>query len=715
MCYNEMYSAYKNSLENNAPYLSAFPARQLFKNFDSEEDIINDILFDWTDCKYQDEVILSSLMVWKSTYTDSFPDFPYKIWKQLVHPDYWDENYRGQENIRYILKSLEMNRDKKGINQICCDLITGFIVDRHNYQLSYLCSMRNLAHDRIIQKKCKQIEWEKIDYYHLSLLLGEEMDSSVSTKTECESLIDNYHIICDRVKYEKEQKRFYKERAAEEKRKCEEAKKAEEQEKHKKDIIRLFKEGYSLADIEKKYDCPSVKETLLQDHTCNIPIRLNNDIPDVQGYEQYESTKDFIIQYRLPAWLEYSLKASPDNVPDGDVQQSNEAGKEFWGAVYQYRYFPRTLCESFFVFHEEFGAAGLDIPNEIAVLSLGCGGGGDTLGLLMALDCHANNDVNVSVDVYELNDNAFNCFTKNLESAVPHFKRLKVKTRNHFSKPVTIDNNLFNDIPRESYDFVLCSKFINEIMRDEFKSVVCNWSYAVDDTDSFHKLTKQLEELGKSFNKYHQLICKLEAILRQHGYCLILETTDKPIPKALSSFLDFKKYIQAKEHQNDYLSLQNYLRNLYLKENLDNASPKIIKNIDNDVFKEFDKQVSFLPSYLNSDAKKYIRQHRTTGLNLAFVAPWSCDRCFKMDRKEGCFTQIQFYVRNPVLLTIKDRFEGVCYRLISRRQQESRYRRGVQAIVNIKRNDKTKIFVTECCGVSQDGRIVSAFENNIQN
>ena len=322
------------------------------------------------------------------------------------------------------------------------------------------------------------------------------------------------------------------------------------------------------------------------------------------------------------------------------MQSSCDGTDTFWKVDYQIRYFPRTLCETFFIFDQAFKHSEAQFKEIINILSLGCGSGGDIIGLLMAIEANFEKKVKVSIVAYEINDNAYQCFLNNLEQAKKTLKKVEV-VNNVVRKndPILLkdDESLQVDTSTH-FDYVLCSKMVNEIMRGELKDAVRNWDGETDIKPIIINLQ------NNRFNTiYRTLLEEVTPVINDNGYCLISDLTDKPTPKELVSIRDFSTYCRYSPFA-------------------DQVYPSLHRCTDKKtIFAEMNKNknLSFIPVYLNLGVKSFIHNHQ----NFRPILPWGCDGCWS---GTACFTQLQFYIHNPALTAVKDRFEGLCFKLLKK-------------------------------------------------
>ena len=644
-----------------------FPAQELFADFDTIEDIVEEIFGVWKECNYERTIIKRTLDEWRGgDPRNMFPEFPRYLWRKLVEERQENLITADIDNVRDLLR----NQD---LNDVYLKLVELFIVNRDD-QIRLLNQKKALIYGELISNP--ETTWQIEDYRRLSQLLGEEQHiTDEELRQQIEDQLSNNQRVA-----EERNKRNEEERIRDEERRirCEEEKR-KKQEERKERIRQNFFNGKSLNDW-KKYYCPVEINKALGD-CWNVPNRLN----ETESLIEFEN-KEFILQYRLPGWLEESLAnlSRQEAQPQSSVQQSNRGDKSFWNK-YQIRYYPRTICEVFFVFNEAFRASNTVIPNKIDILSFGCGNGGDVIGLLMAIDHNVQTCVIASINVFEINDDAFNYFKQNLDEAKKRLKWVRVEKNNITrEKEIRLDDDFFNRFQEQSYDFILCSKVINEFIREDIENAVNHVKNV--DSNSFNQLKETIKQLNSQFPEYYKTLLRHLNILRPNAYCLILESTDKPTPKELTNTFEFKK------SANRYPGLKAFFE----------QNPEMMEK----KLKELDSCVDFLPVHLNRAANAYLK---TPERNQTFVLPWCCAEYCCLDR---CFTQALFYIMNPVLKKEPDRFEGVCFRLLVNNKSASKKSYSGMPIVNVKRiKEDNRIEIARCqkMVISSEEKPVSAF------
>lgn len=419
--YSKKYSEYRDSLRNNSSVRRAFPASQLFKHFDFEEDIIEEILGDWQECDYKEEIIRSSLIIWNSSYKDVFPDFSHRLWEQIIQPQFCDG--RVSEKVNPIFDILKSNRDED-INGICYHLVLGFIKDRPYDHLNLLKGLKELAKNQIIKGGNDTFAWESVDYYHLRLL------------TDADDV--DYQVVCEEIS---NAKRLYK-------------LENESSERIAREREREVREKAILLTVQKKKDEEERrKENLAYIHPSN------NDMPkwfkkyisnfDVKSGKQNKIRETYI--YTREEWLEYLCDSS----------------------------FPSTFMAGYKIVKDllenRVVASSLRNRDCLALADIGCGNGGATIGAITAIDECLPNIKSITIEAYDYSEVALNVFSDCIDQYARHstlvihkvFKVMQlVPTKQAIvnDSQYTFDSLSTTLLKDKSFDFILCFKMLNELI-----------------------------------------------------------------------------------------------------------------------------------------------------------------------------------------------------------------------------------------------------------
>ena len=214
---------------------------------------------------------------------------------------------------------------------------------------------------------------------------------------------------------------------------------------------------------------------------------------------------------RLPSWLDHLIFEELKGRWDADHGkfESNLLSSQDDNLVYLGTYFPRSYADTFCIFDNLFSLdschSSLEQKDSLKILSIGCGTGGDIIGLLTALLRNFTQFSDISVYAIDGNPYALSI----LKSV---FDRFCVTTRCNahlFVKHMVINGFLtddLSDLPVQEFDFILSSKMIGEII-------------------SGGKGTKD--------NAYYDFGKAFLPMLTASGLCLILDVTTKPLHTSL--------------------------------------------------------------------------------------------------------------------------------------------------------------------------------------
>jgi len=143
--------------------------------------------------------------------------------------------------------------------------------------------------------------------------------------------------------------------------------------------------------------------------------------------------------------------------------------------IYLGTYFPRSYAESYLIFNDLFKNKIVkkfyNEKEEINILDIGAGSGGNLLGLLFALKDNFSNNLNINVFAIDGNQKA-------LETLNKIVLKISIKYNIHINiKSQFITFNLINELYENSkeyletnYDFIISSKMINEIIEKDSKA-----------------------------------------------------------------------------------------------------------------------------------------------------------------------------------------------------------------------------------------------------
>lgn len=191
-------------------------------------------------------------------------------------------------------------------------------------------------------------------------------------------------------------------------------------------------------------------------------------------------------KYGLPDWLNKHIFDDIGAVERPDPKEfcknlkaDNEKNKVYLGT-----YFPRSFAESYCIHANLFGFAPysshLQTKDKLSILSIGCGTGGDILGLICAIGEYLPNVRGLRVVAFDGNNIAIDYLSDMLELE-PIKQRFKIddNDKQFIPLPVTSIEDLYHYLENidEEFDFITSFKFVNELMdvkilqRDGFKDM----------------------------------------------------------------------------------------------------------------------------------------------------------------------------------------------------------------------------------------------------
>lgn len=209
----------------------------------------------------------------------------------------------------------------------------------------------------------------------------------------------------------------------------------------------------------------------------------------------------------LPSWLDdyifkiLNAKYAPNHEKfNYNLDLTKEDVDKYLGT-----YFPRSYCESFCIFDNLFGNETFlklfnDTNKDINILVVGCGTGGELIGLLTIIGKYCSCKRNINIVAIDGNKESINVLKKVL------YKYEQVKSINI---SLTTIEYTFDDIisfnvntlgTNTLFDFILCSKMICEII-----------------------------SIGKGLNDnaYYDYVCKFLPMLNDNGVFYLLDVTTK--------------------------------------------------------------------------------------------------------------------------------------------------------------------------------------------
>lgn len=266
----------------------------------------------------------------------------------------------------------------------------------------------------------------------------------------------------------------------------------------KSDKVPSFLENYlqynfgQIVVLELKADIPQLKEKVVRfSKLLSKPIvqesvenktflfwfeGLQNDLKDNETPEENVFIDNRVIEKiksetRLPKWLEQYIfenlqaKYQPDFEKfDYNLEHSTEELLIYLGT-----YFPRSFAESFCIFDDVFSNRTYNIEvstkDELNILDIGCGTGGNLIGLLTAINKHFSNIRIINVWAIDGNSDALQILESIIKKFIGNYSiNINFNLLNETFKEVKEISKLFDIIPCTSFDFIMSFKTIVEII-----------------------------------------------------------------------------------------------------------------------------------------------------------------------------------------------------------------------------------------------------------
>lgn len=235
---------------------------------------------------------------------------------------------------------------------------------------------------------------------------------------------------------------------------------------------------------------------------------------------------------RLPSWLdEYIFKTlHAQYAPNHERFDFNLDLTETDVLKYLGTYFPRSYAESFCIFDNLFRNTAyssvfhIDAPINIA--AIGCGTGGDLMGLLTVIGKYSTLNRPINIIAVDGNSEALSILSQILEKYKQYFKKelfLKIITHT-FVDICSFD--LSSVGVSGSFDFVLCSKMICELIASG---------------------------RGRNDDAYYDYVIKFLPLLNERGIFYLLDVTTRQKHSTFNPFLLNEQVQRAMVNNNDYV------------------------------------------------------------------------------------------------------------------------------------------------------------------
>lgn len=208
---------------------------------------------------------------------------------------------------------------------------------------------------------------------------------------------------------------------------------------------------------------------------------------------------------RLPDWLDVFLfrdlqaEWNPDFQKfDHNLYRSHDENKTYLGT-----YFPRTYADVFCIFENLFKnkiyKATIKKRTSIDILSVGCGTGGDIIGLLTVIDKYCGHSTIINITAIDGNADALE-FARRI---IVKYQEVNNRTLSCDFRHKTIQDfsvEQFNELEGNSYDFIMSSKMVCEVIA---------------------------AGNGTTDNSYYDFVKTFFPFLKFEGVCLLLDVTTR--------------------------------------------------------------------------------------------------------------------------------------------------------------------------------------------
>lgn len=168
----------------------------------------------------------------------------------------------------------------------------------------------------------------------------------------------------------------------------------------------------------------------------------------------------------LPVWLDnfifnqlHALYSPDFSVFDYNLDLDRNACLRYLGT-----YFPRSFVETFCIFDNLFQQEAIhkayNGKKQVSVLSVGCGTGGDIVGLLAVISKHFSGIKEIRVQAIDGNADALELLSRIADES----ERWLYKSIHVITRQAVLDCFDGGEFDGETFDFILTSKMINELI-----------------------------------------------------------------------------------------------------------------------------------------------------------------------------------------------------------------------------------------------------------
>lgn len=202
-------------------------------------------------------------------------------------------------------------------------------------------------------------------------------------------------------------------------------------------------------------------------------VKSELELSEIQNEEKPIETKFDCLKTKtsLPSWLDdfifnqLNAKYAPDFERfDYNLDLTEEENKKYLGT-----YFPRSYAESFCIFDNIFQnlrfKKTIFQKDSLNILSVGCGTGGDLIGLLAVIEKHCAKNTTLNIWAVDGNKNALDILTRIVEMfKTTTSKKINLNVIQSVFCTKTGQFSVKDGIKERQYDFILSFKMITEII-----------------------------------------------------------------------------------------------------------------------------------------------------------------------------------------------------------------------------------------------------------
>ena len=258
-------------------------------------------------------------------------------------------------------------------------------------------------------------------------------------------------------------------------------------------------------------------------------LESNNYSSEIDNTHSIQSKEKLKTTTRLSSWLDNFIfnALHAEYAPDYQKFDYNLILQHEDNLKYLGTYFPRSYAETFCIFDNIFSneivKSKYATVKEVSILSVGCGTGGDIIGLLTIINKHFASIKKVEVVAVDGNNDALNILSQIIQQLKHQFhKEVILSTKQVvFEEIKTIET-------MPSFDFIITSKMINEIIK---------------------------RGNGRFNNSYYDFAKAYSPLLKENGIMMILDVTTKDEMSEYCPILLNRQINQFVYEQPDYVSV----------------------------------------------------------------------------------------------------------------------------------------------------------------